>query len=58
MPVPTVFDYRGTVRTLDQTLLGSWWVYQPLVFCIGVVLLFSKGGDGAAANWTGRVAGA
>src|SRR5712691_7876375 len=40
VPVPTVFDFRGTVRTLDDTLVCSWGVYQPLIFCIGVVLLF------------------
>src|SRR5688500_4710590 len=41
VPVPTVFDFRGTVRTLDDTLLCFGGVYEPLVFCIGVVLLFS-----------------
>jgi hypothetical protein len=42
VPVPTVFDFRGTVRTLDDTLLCYWGVYEPLAFCIGVVLLFSN----------------
>ena len=42
VPVPTVFEFRGTVRTLDDTLLCYWGVYEPLAFCIGVVLLFSN----------------
>src|SRR5687768_7166083 len=55
-PVPTVFDFRGTVRTLDDTLLCGTGVYQPLVFCIGVVLLFSKerGRRGGKLDWTRR----
>jgi hypothetical protein len=56
LPVPTVFDYRGTVRALDDTLLCSMNVYQALVFCIGVVLLFSKerGRRRSRLNWTRR----
>src|SRR5687768_13503858 len=42
VPVPTVFDFRGTVRTLDDMLVSFPGVYSPLVFCIGGVLLFSK----------------
>lgn len=42
LPVPTIFDYRGTVRTLNDTLICYWDVYDQLVFCIGIVLLFSK----------------
>ena len=42
IPVRTPFDYGCFVRTLDDTLLGSLGVYPHLVFCIGVVLLFSK----------------
>lgn len=42
IPVPAVFDFRRSVSTLDETLLNSPGVYEPLIFCIGVVLLFSK----------------
>jgi hypothetical protein len=57
IPVPEVFDFRGTIRTLDETLLcGYFNVYQPLAFCIGVVLLFSKerGRRSSRLDWTRR----
>ena len=56
VPVPGVFDLRGTVRTLDETFLCRMGVYQPLVFCIGVVLLFSKerGRRRGKLDWTRR----
>ena len=56
IPVPTVFDFRGTVRTLDDTLICWPGVYQPLMFCIGVVLLFSneRGRRPAPLDWTRR----
>ena len=56
VPVPTVFDFRGTVRTLDNTLVCFPGVYAPLVFCIGVVLLFSKerGRRRGRLDWTRR----
>ncbi len=56
IPVPTVFDYRGVVRTLDDTLLCWMDVYQSLAFCIGVVLLFSKerGRRCGQLDWTHR----
>ena len=56
VPVPTVFDFRGTVRTLDETLLCYLGVYQPLIFCIGVVLLFSneRGRRRGRLDWTRR----
>jgi hypothetical protein len=56
VPVPEVFDSRGTVRTLDDTLLAYPGVYQPLIFCIGVVLLFAKerGRRRAPLDWTRR----
>jgi hypothetical protein len=52
--VPSVFDFRGTIRTLDETLVCFPGVYEPLVFCIGVVLLFSKERDrrGNRLDWT------
>jgi hypothetical protein len=56
VPVPTVFNYRGTVRTIDDTFLSSPGVFQPLVFCIGVVLLFSKerGRRAGRLDWSRR----
>ena len=56
IPTWTPFDFRGTVRVLDDTLLFSAWVYPPLVFCIGVVLLFSKerGRRPSRLDWTRR----
>ena len=56
VPMPRVFDFRGTVRTLDETLLSYRGLYQPLVFCIGVVLLFSKerGRRRGRWDWTRR----
>jgi hypothetical protein len=56
VPVPTPFDFRGTVRTLDETFLGSTSVYEPLIYCIGAVLLFSKerGRRAGPLDWTRR----
>lgn len=56
VPVPTVFDTRGMVNTLDDTLLCFPGVYQSLVFCVGVVLLFSKerGRRRGRLDWTRR----
>ena len=56
IPVPAVFEHGGTVRTLDDTLLSFPGVYQPLAFCIGVVLLFSKerGRRRGRLDWTRR----
>jgi hypothetical protein len=41
IPIPTFYKYWGPLR-LEETLVSWPGVYQPLVFCIGVVLLFSK----------------
>jgi hypothetical protein len=41
VPVPTVFHAPGMIETLDHTLLGGRFVYPPLMFCTGAVLLFS-----------------
>ena len=56
LPVPTLFELRGAVRTLDNTLITFPGVYEPLVFCIGVVLLFSKerGRRRERLDWTRR----
>jgi hypothetical protein len=55
IPVPTILDYRGAL-TLNETFLGASQLYQPLVFCIGVVLLFSKerGRRPSSLDWTRR----
>jgi len=39
--VPNVFRFPGALR-LNETLLSHQSVYESLVFCTGVVLLFSK----------------
>jgi hypothetical protein len=53
--VPNVFGFPGTLR-LDETFLCSMSVYESLIFCIGVVLLFSKerGRQCARLDWTRR----
>src|SRR5687767_6584046 len=56
IPVPSLFDSRVAVRTLDETLLCDRLVYRPLIFCIGVVLLFAKeqGRRPRPLDWTRR----
>jgi hypothetical protein len=56
VPVPAIFEIHGAVRTLDETLVCFPGVYQPLIFCIGVVLLFSKerGRRSNRLDWTRR----
>src|SRR5687768_10009653 len=56
VPVPVVFDFRGGIRTLDETLFSYRAVYQPLIFCMGVVLLFSheRGRRPSRLDWTRR----
>jgi hypothetical protein len=53
--VPNVFGFPGAI-TLDETFLFYPGVYQPLVFCIGIVLLFSKerGRRRDRLDWTRR----
>src|SRR5205809_4798511 len=41
LPIPNVFGFPGAL-SLDQTFLANMSVYEELVFCIGIVLLFSK----------------
>ena len=54
IPVPSAFGYA--VRTLDETLFCQMRVDQLLLFCIGVVLLFSKerGPHPRRLEWTRR----
>jgi len=59
IPVPSIFDLRGPLTLNDTFIFGWGWglgVYQPLVFCIGVVLLFSKeqGRRRGKLDWTRR----
>lgn len=56
LPVPAVLDLPGAVRTLDDALIISPSVYRPLVFCVGVVLLFSseRGRRRGKLDWTRR----
>jgi hypothetical protein len=56
VPVPNVFGFPGTVRTLDETLLCTMGVYAPVAFCSGVVLLFAKerGRRPGRFDWTRR----
>ena len=41
VPISNVFNFWGAVHTLDDTFLCNMRVYESLVFCIGIVLLFS-----------------
>ena len=54
--VPAVFEFGGNVRTLDNTYLCNRRVYQMVVYCMGVVLLFSKerGRRRSSLDWTRR----
>lgn len=55
VPAPSLFHH--TPLTLDQTFLGDLLrVDQPLLFCMGVVLLFSKerGRQRRRLEWTRR----
>lgn len=54
IPVPTLNPYA--VRTLDQTFLCDWQIDQPVLFCVGVALLFSRerGRRRSRLEWTRR----
>jgi hypothetical protein len=56
VPVPRVLDLPDGYRSLDDTLLSERGVYEPLAFCVGVVLLFSKerGRRRDRLDWTRR----
>jgi hypothetical protein len=56
VPARALFDSEGAVRTIDETLLAYPSVYQPLLFCMGVVLLFAKerGRRRNRLDWTRR----
>ena len=54
IPVPRLFDFHGVIASLDDTLFE--FVYQPILFSIGVVLLFSpeRGRRPARLDFTRR----
>ena len=56
VPVPNPFGFPGTVRTIDETFLANMGLYQAMVFCVGVTLLFSRerGRRPARLDWTRR----
>ena len=55
IPVPNILPCQGAVVTLDETYLANLALYPPLVFCTGVVLLFSKERRRRAKlDWTRR----
>jgi hypothetical protein len=56
VPVPALFEHGSAVRRLNDTLAFYPFVYRPLVFCIGMVLLFSKerGRHRGRMDWTRR----
>jgi hypothetical protein len=56
IPARAIFDSQGAVRSIDETLAAYPLVYQPLLFCMGVVLLFAKerGRRGSPLDWTRR----
>jgi hypothetical protein len=58
IPVPTIFNYRATIGTcaLNDSLISFGDVYQSVVFCVGIVLLFSKERERRRSrmDWTRR----
>ena len=54
--VPAVFEFGDSPRTLDETFLSDIGLYPSVVFCIGVVLLFSneRGRRRGRLEWTRR----
>lgn len=56
VPAWGAFDSQGAVRSIDETLAAYPMVYQPLLFCMGVVLMFSKerGRRPSRLDWTRR----
>lgn len=56
IPMPTVVGSHDPIRTLDATFLFWPGVYQMLVFCVGIALLFSKerGRQRGRWDWTRR----
>lgn len=56
VPVPPVFDYLPPLRNTDETLMSNFQLFESLVFCVGMVLLFAKerGRQKNAWDWTRR----
>ena len=55
VPLPRIIDYRGGL-TLGQTFFWEMQIYPQAIFCMGVVLLFSKerGRRASRLDWTRR----
>lgn len=56
VPIPSLVGLPGHVSTLSECFLYNLFVYQPILLCIGLVLLFSKerGRQPARLDWTRR----
>jgi hypothetical protein len=56
IPVPTVIGANDPIRTLDDTFIYWPGVYQSLIFCVGMALLFSRerGRQCGRWDWTRR----
>lgn len=56
LPVPQVFDFRGVIQSLDDTLLARNNLFQIVLFTSGAVLLFSRerGLRASRLDWTRR----
>jgi len=56
LSVPAVFEFGSNFRSFGDTFLCNMRVYQMVVFCMGVVLLFSKerGRRRGPWDWTRR----
>jgi hypothetical protein len=54
--VPRVFNVQDAFNTLDETLICFPGIYEPLIFCTGVVLLFAneRGRRPGHLDWTRR----
>jgi hypothetical protein len=53
--MPSILNWRGRL-TLDRTFFSESIFFEPVLFCIGIVLLFSKEGGRRASrlDWTRR----
>jgi hypothetical protein len=56
LSLPALFEVGGNTHTLEDALLSYLRVYQMIIFCMGVVLLFSKERNRrrASLDWSRR----
>jgi hypothetical protein len=56
VPVPHVFDFCDQANTLDERLMSYHGFFPALMFCMGMVLLFSneQGRRRGRLDWTSR----